>query len=224
VTEAERYLRKARESLASAKADARAKRYNSAANRAYYAAFQAAVAALIHWRVRAAETDWEHRFVAAEFSGRLILRRKVFVREFATTLPRLFQLRIRADYRPVETSSRAAAYAVRGADAFVSNVSENMQGGRLSERRAPYGAMMKTRLARAPMEFVEDAKKGILDYYPDVEFRVIPRGERDFTLEVYGDYPDMWAVSHCLGDFVIDTLVEHDIWIVILGMPRVLPD
>lgn len=41
------FLLKARESLASAEADLKAGRFNSAANRAYYAAFQAAVAMLV---------------------------------------------------------------------------------------------------------------------------------------------------------------------------------
>ena len=45
MTEAERYLAKASESLASARADNRARRYNAAANRAHYAAFQDAGAA-----------------------------------------------------------------------------------------------------------------------------------------------------------------------------------
>ena len=220
MTEAERYLRKARESLASASADVRAKRYNSAANRAYYAAFQAAVAALIHWRVRSADTDWEHRFVSAEFSSKLIGRRKVFSKELANTLPRLFQLRIRADYRPVDTAAPAARHALRRAVGFVTDVSESMDGRALSEERAAHGAGMKTKQNKKPEDFVEDVKRTILDHYPNVEFRVKPRGDRDFTLEVFGDYPEMWAVSHCLGDMTIDTLVDHDVWIVVLGLPR----
>ena len=72
MTEAERYLAKARESLASARANVKARRYNSAANRGYYAAFQAAVAALIHAGIRPDDDDWGHRFVMSQFSGKLI--------------------------------------------------------------------------------------------------------------------------------------------------------
>ena len=66
MTEVERYLRKARESLASAAADVRAKRHNSAANRSYYAAFQAAVAALIHAGIQRPAATWQHRFVTSQ--------------------------------------------------------------------------------------------------------------------------------------------------------------
>ena len=83
---------------------------------------------------------------------------------------------------------------------------------------------MRTKQTKKPMDFVEDAKQRILEHYPDVEFRVIPRGERDFTLEIYGDYPEMSSVSDCLGDMTIDTLVDHDVWIVVLGIPRTLPN
>ncbi|MEO8457072.1 MAG: HEPN domain-containing protein [Chloroflexota bacterium] len=75
-TEHERYLRKARESLASAQADVRARRSNSAANRAYYAAFQAAVAALIQHDIRPTG-NWEHEFVANRFSGKLVWRMNI---------------------------------------------------------------------------------------------------------------------------------------------------
>lgn len=101
-TEAERYLRKAQESLASAKADVRARRYNSAANRAYYACFQAAVAALIHADVRPAaragrQPDWDHKFVSSQFAGKLIWRRKLYPAEFRSALITLFELRLVAD-------------------------------------------------------------------------------------------------------------------------------
>jgi uncharacterized protein (UPF0332 family) len=220
VTEAERYIRKARESLASAGADVRAKRYNSAANRAYYSAFQAAVAALIHWRVRAADTDWEHRFVSAEFSSKLIRRRKVFARELGNVLPPLFELRIEADYRRTDVSAKAAGVALKRASVFVSAVSDKTRRGEIGESRAAYGASMKTKQARPPQAFLEDVKAKILENYPDVYFRVKRRGERDFTLEVFGDYPEMWSVRECLGDMTIDTLVDHDVWIVVLGLPR----
>lgn len=224
MTESERYLRKAHESLASAAADVRAKRYNSAANRAYYAAFQAAVAALIHWRIRSVDTDWEHRFVSAEFSSKLIKRRKVFMRDLAKVLPELFQLRIEADYRSLETSSGAARKASVRADGFVFAVSDAMSQGKVSEQGAAYGGLMKTKQIKKPEDFLEEVKQTILKHYPDVDFRVKRRGERDFTLEVYGDYPEMWSVSECLDYMTIDTLVDDDVWIVVLGMPRTYTD
>ena len=79
---------------------------------------------------------------------------------------------------------------------------------------------MKTKQRKPPEAFLEDAKAEIRENYPDVDFRVKRRGGRDFTLEVYGDYPEMWSVSECLGYMTIDTLVDHDVWIVVLGLPR----
>jgi uncharacterized protein (UPF0332 family) len=225
VTEAGRYLRKARESLASAKADARARRYNSAANRAYYAAFQAAVAALIFYRVRSADTEWQHRFVAEEFSGRLIRRRKEFAASLGSVLPQLFQVRIRADYEVIDVSEREAAQSVNRANEVVGAVVKSVGRSAISETKAPYEAVMKTKqTSKAPEDYVEDVKKTITEKYPDVDFKVQQRGPRDFTLRVYGDYPEMWEVGDSLGEMTIDILVDHDVWIVVLSLPRHLPD
>lgn len=218
-TEARRFLKKARESLASASADVRARRYNSAANRSYYAAFQAAVASLIHWGVRSADTDWEHRFVAAEFSSKLIRRRKTFPHSLSSCLPFLFQLRIEADYRATETSAKAAGAALRRASALVEAVADGIDAPRLGERRAVYGGVMRVKTTLEPEEIVEKARDRILESYPDVTFKVKRRNTRDFTLEVYGKYPEMWSVSDCLGDMIIDALVDDDVWIVVLGLP-----
>lgn len=225
MTDAERYLRKARESLASAKADARARRYNSAANRAYYAAFQAAVAALIFYRVRSAGTEWQHRFVAEEFSGKLIRRRKEFGSSLRSALPRLFQLRIKADYELNEVSQLAATSAVDRAGELVDAVANRIGRAKISETKTSYEAVMRTKQAsKAPEQYVEDVKKKITESYPDVDFKVQQRGPRDFTLRVYGDYPEMGEVSDSLGDITIDILNDHDVWIVVLALERHLPD
>src|SRR5439155_542520 len=79
-------LRKARENLASAEADLSAGRLNSAASRAYYAAFQAAVAALIEQGISPRGESWDHKFVISEFSGKLIRRRKVVSGRLTGTL------------------------------------------------------------------------------------------------------------------------------------------
>ena len=93
------FLAKARESLASAEADLRAARYNSAANRAYYAAFQAAVAALIEQGVGPRGASWDHKFVISEFSGKLVKRRKLLSTRYSRVLNSLFTTRLFADYR-----------------------------------------------------------------------------------------------------------------------------
>jgi len=95
----ERWLAKAQECLASAEADFAAGRHNSVANRAYYAGFHAAIAALIGAGIHPRGKAWEHRFVFAEFSGKLIRRRKDFPTRFARSLQRLYESRIVGDYR-----------------------------------------------------------------------------------------------------------------------------
>lgn len=113
--EAQRYLAKARESLASAEVDYAAKRYNSCANRSYYAAFQAAVALLIELGWVARGGTWDHRFVIAEFSGKLVKRRKVLPSRFVGELDRLLAIRVTGDYRPAAVSRRAAGHAQKNA-------------------------------------------------------------------------------------------------------------
>jgi len=62
VADADAFLAKAEESLASADDDFAKERFNSCARGAYYAAFQAAVAALIHEAILPRD-KWEHEFV-----------------------------------------------------------------------------------------------------------------------------------------------------------------
>ena len=128
-TEQELWLAKAKECLASAEADFAAGRHNSVANRAYYAAFHAGIAALIHAGVRPRGMAWEHRFVFSEFSGKLVKRRKVFASSFSRTLQVLYNWRVVADYRAEDVSRRLARAAVSNASAFVAEVLA-LQNGR----------------------------------------------------------------------------------------------
>jgi uncharacterized protein (UPF0332 family) len=113
------YLAKSRESLASAEADLVAGRFNSAASRAYYASFQAAIAVLIEHGIRPRGRSWEHRFVMSEFSGKLIARRKVVSSALAGKLELLLTTRLAADYGQRGVSRRYAGRSVQQARAFV---------------------------------------------------------------------------------------------------------
>jgi len=125
--EVERYLAKARESLASARADLDAARFNSAANRAYYAAFQAAVAMLLESGVRPRGDSWEHKFVIAEFSGTLVSRRKIIAGRFRGTLGALFDIRVIADYQTRDVSQRQARKALSQASELVGEVQQRLR-------------------------------------------------------------------------------------------------
>lgn len=120
--DAEAYLRKAREGLASAEADLDAGRFNSATNRAYYAAFQASVAVLTANGIRPRRDAWEHRFVISQVSGKLIIRRKVLPARLTGLLDILLERRLRADYRPVSVSKREANDSTNRARDLVNEV------------------------------------------------------------------------------------------------------
>ena len=219
-TEPERYLRKARESLASAQADVRGRRYNSAANRAYYAAFQAAVAALIHFRVRKADTEWQHRFVSEEFSGKLITWRKVFEERYRETLNELFAVRIIGDYRDLDVSARKAREALRDAASFVESVTAKLGRRGTAEESTNYGtSAVKARTAARPRKLVADLEATIKGDYPDVEIRVTRRGARDYTMDVYGITDERFPKFKKIYGLTSDILVDHDVWIVVLPLP-----
>src|SRR3712207_2798818 len=92
------HLTKARESLLGAESEFANGRYNNAANRAYYACFQAAVAALLRAGIRPRGDQWSHAFVPAQFDGQLIYRRKLYPTELRNVLERAYALRQKADY------------------------------------------------------------------------------------------------------------------------------
>ena len=113
------FLVKAEESLAGAESEFVSGRYNNCANRAYYACFQAAIAALIRASIRPRGAQWGHDFVQAEFNGRLINRRKLYPPTLRTTLSWNYALREKADYDPDQVTERRAARAVSRTEAFV---------------------------------------------------------------------------------------------------------
>jgi uncharacterized protein (UPF0332 family) len=79
------YLAKATESLQTAESEFANGRYNSCANRCYYACFQAAIAALLREGIRP-RGQWSHEFVQAQLVGVLINQRKRYDRELRRVL------------------------------------------------------------------------------------------------------------------------------------------
>lgn len=112
-TDADAYLAKAEESLASAEADFVGRRFNSCANRAYYACFQAAVVALQRKGFAPSPRDgqWRHDAVQARFVEQLINRRKRYPASVRHTLNQGVRLRAVADD---ETESVTELQAARG--------------------------------------------------------------------------------------------------------------
>jgi uncharacterized protein (UPF0332 family) len=116
------YLAKATESLAGAQSEYDNGRFNNSANRAYYAAFQAAIAALLMESIRSAGEQWPHTFVQSEFSGKLVGRRHRYPSTLGDALPELETLRLRADYRRDTISEREARRGLRRCHEFVEAV------------------------------------------------------------------------------------------------------
>ena len=124
------YLAKARQNLAAAEAARDAGQFDASASRAYYGAFQAAVAALwvegIRPRPDLAGT-LPHSAVQSEWSGRLVYRRKLYPPELRSTLQVLYLLRITADYRVDQVTEREARSACRISRQFVQMVAAKLE-------------------------------------------------------------------------------------------------
>lgn len=118
------YLSKAQESLASAQSEFANGRYNSCANRCYFACFQAAVAALVRGGVVSAgpRAQLGHAYVQAQFAGGLVNRRKQYPGQLRDVLPQLGSLRQTADYESVSVTMTRASRALSRANEFVTTV------------------------------------------------------------------------------------------------------
>src|SRR3954452_8448941 len=116
------FLTKAHESLIGAESEFLNERYNNSANRAYYACFQAAIAALQKAGVQARGGEWGHDFVQAQFNGTLINRRHLYPTELRTVLARNYTLRVQADYGEDMVSRTEAERALRRSRLFVTAV------------------------------------------------------------------------------------------------------
>ena len=130
------YWTKAEESLRGAESEFAQGRYNNAANRCYYACFQAAVTALRHAGVapRGGQSAWGHAFVQAEFVGRLIHRRRLYPATLRQVLARNLTLRHTADYAPDLVSQTQAARALQRTRDFLAAIQEQV---RAHESRTP---------------------------------------------------------------------------------------
>ena len=123
---ADSYLRKAIESLAGAESEYANGRLDNCVNRAYYACFQAAIAALLQEGIRASRSQWGHTFVQSQFVGQLINRRHRYPSTVRSTLAELLTLRQSADYDPDPISRPEASRSLRRSRDFVDAI---RQGG-----------------------------------------------------------------------------------------------
>jgi uncharacterized protein (UPF0332 family) len=104
-------------------------RFNNAANRCYYACFQAAVVALHHAGLapRGGRTEWGHALVQAEFVRRLIHRRRLYSTSLRQVLGRNLTLRHTADYAPDLVTQTQAARALQRTQDFLAAIREQVR-------------------------------------------------------------------------------------------------
>lgn len=121
--DANSYLTKAQESLASAESELLNARYNSCANRCYYACFQAVIGALLIEGIQPTD-QWGHRFVQSQFAGQLIYRRKRYASTFRNTLVDTFELRQMADYDPTFVTRAEARQVLAQTQTLVRAITE----------------------------------------------------------------------------------------------------
>ena len=109
------------ESLLTAETESINGRYNSCANRCYYACFQAAITALLIEDIRPSG-QWNHQFVQAKFVGVLINQRKRYDTGLRRVLADNQSLRDKADYRPEFVTAIQASRALRRTRLFVTAI------------------------------------------------------------------------------------------------------
>ncbi len=81
--------------------------YDACSNRAYYVAFQAAIAALADKGRRNDKND--HKWVQATFGGELIIRQKIYPNQLRSYLMDMQAVRNQADYTTENVSKRLAS-------------------------------------------------------------------------------------------------------------------
>jgi uncharacterized protein (UPF0332 family) len=119
------FFSKAHENLQAAEVLSEQGLFNAGANRAYYAAFHAAIAVLAVHGIRHDKNP--HEWVQAQFSSEIIHRRKLLARSFASYLTDIQRVRNVADYAPSNVSKKVAAEQFKQAEHFVSTLSHLLE-------------------------------------------------------------------------------------------------
>lgn len=98
--------------------------YDACANRAYYAALQAAVAALEDKGIK--KDRIEHGWVQAEFAGKLIRSRKIYPTKMKTYLLDMQVVRNDADYSDEGVSKKEANQQLRKSEEFLTLIEKEL--------------------------------------------------------------------------------------------------
>jgi len=119
------FILKAKENLKAAELLFENGLYNASANRSYYAALHAAVAALAAIGIKSEPIS--HKTTQANFSAELIQRRKVYPSRLKSYLTDLQEIRNDADYRLMQTSGKVALRQLKKADEFLTQILKEVE-------------------------------------------------------------------------------------------------
>jgi uncharacterized protein (UPF0332 family) len=119
------FLSKAKENLTVAQWSYENAHYNASANRAYYAAFQAAIAALAGQGIKIERIS--HEATQAYFAGELIHRRKIYPNHLKSYLTDLQRIREEADYELTGVSKKVAARQLKKAQELLESITQEIE-------------------------------------------------------------------------------------------------
>ncbi len=120
----EEFLNKAKENLKIAQLGFEHGCYNACANRAYFASFQAAIAALADKGIQSDKND--HAWVQSEFNLRLIKRKKVYPAVLKKYLPNMQTERNTADYSKQNISRKVAMRQLSDAEEMIGLIQKEL--------------------------------------------------------------------------------------------------
>jgi len=118
------FLSKAKENVKIAHISFERECYNACANRAYFAAFQAAIAALADKGIQNRKND--HAWVQSEFNRRLIKNRKVYPDKMKTYLLNMQDVRNHADYSVEKIGKKLAGRQLGRADEMIMSIGKEL--------------------------------------------------------------------------------------------------
>ncbi|MCX6023357.1 MAG: HEPN domain-containing protein [Chloroflexi bacterium] len=123
------FFAKAQEGLLAAEAALDAGWFTVCARTAYFAAYHAAIAALLHEGIVDRKNEWGHDFVQAAFAERLITRRKVYPSSLRATLKDGMALRHAADYEAAPIRRQQLLPIIRRIRELVEQVDHQLRAG-----------------------------------------------------------------------------------------------
>lgn len=121
----QKYINKAKSNLAAAELCFDNGLYDATANRAYYAALQAAIAALASIGVKRAKAD--HRQIQADFCEKLIKRQKVYPARVKSYLMVMQGARNQADYTALCTGKKLARQQIERAGEMITLIEKELE-------------------------------------------------------------------------------------------------